>query len=79
MTDDELPEIRHTRWRHKTLGYEVQVLDTRNYGYPVNHRTVTVDRTQFGHKQRVWTVRRFVAEFDPIGKPPKTRDLWDYL
>ena len=79
MTEDEVPEIRHARWRHKTLNYEVQVLDTRNYGCPVTHRTVTVNRTQFGQKARIWTAQRFVAEFEPIGKPLEARELWDYL
>lgn len=79
MVDEEPPEIKHARWRHRTLGYEVQVVDTRNYGCPVVHRTVTVDRTQYGHRERTWTARRFVAEFEPLGTPPKPRDLWDYL
>lgn len=80
MADDELPDITHARWRHKRLGYEVHIVDTRNYGCPVVvHRTVTVDRTQFGNKQRTWAVKRFFTEFEPIGKPSKARDLWDHL
>lgn len=72
---DEAPQIRHKRWRHKTRGYEVEVLDTRYAGCP----TVTVDRTQFSRLERVWNLEKFLLEFDPLGRPYPRRSLWDLL
>lgn len=74
------PEIRHKRWRHKALGYEVTVLAVLNYGSASDMRsTVTVDRTQFSQQKRTWDARRFVSEFQPIGRPQKVKDFWARL
>jgi hypothetical protein len=71
----EAPLIRHKRWRHKTRGYEVNVLDTRTAGCP----TVTVDRTQYTQAQRTWNIEKFLLEFEPLGKPIRLKTLWDLL
>jgi hypothetical protein len=72
---DEPPQIRHKCWRHKTRGYEVEVLDTRNAGCP----TVTVDRTQFAKVRRTWHLEKFLLEFEPLGRPFRQRTLWELL
>jgi len=71
----EEPRIRHRRWRHRTLDYVVEVMDTRCTGCP----TVTVDRTQFANVKRTWNLEKFLQEFEPIGKPLRVRSLWEML
>lgn len=71
----ELSKIRHKRWRHKALGYVVEVLDTRHTGCP----TVTVDRTQFAQVKRTWNLEKFLLDFEPVGKPMVARSLWELL
>ena len=75
MAMTEPPRIRHARWRHKKLGYTVEVLDTRRTGCP----TVTVDRTQFTQVKRTWNLEKFLLEFEPLGRPFTLRSLWDRL
>lgn len=80
VSTQDPPEIRHNRWRHKKRGYTVKVLGVYNHGrHPPYHRTVLVDRMATTKKPRSWSAHRFVAEFEPIGRPPKKKTLWDFL
>jgi hypothetical protein len=71
----EPPRILYKRWRHKALGYVVEVLDTRYTGCP----TVTVDRTQFSKVKRTWNLEKFLLDFEPIGSPLAVRSLWELI
>lgn len=77
QTPDQ-PEIRHKKWRHKTLNYEVKVLAVYNNGHP-NYRTVKVDRSKHALKPRTWSAVRFVVEFEPIGRPQRRKTLLQSL
>jgi hypothetical protein len=75
-------DTSYNRWKHKTLGYKVKVVDIRHNSRPDGslYSVVIVEGTHLSKKQkRTWPASTFRDTFTPIGAKNKDRTVLDYV
>jgi hypothetical protein len=72
----------YNKWKHKALGYKVEILDIRHNNRPDGsiYSVVIVRGTLLSKKQkRTWPASIFRDTFTPVGAKNKDRTVLDYV
>lgn len=71
--------IKYKRWRNRSFGYLVDVVDVKDYVGASFYRVVTVQRVRQVGPTRTWAAEVFLRTFEPVGRKLRKRTAWDLL
>lgn len=73
--------IMYRRWRHRQLGYSIEVQSVDNYsGTEGSFSVVKVLGSNSSETRHMsWPIATFLATFEPLGRPMKNRNRWKHM